>query len=343
VDLFCGAGGLTHGLMKAGIRVVAGIDIDVKAKYAFETNNTGTKFLSWDLSRRNSRSLESLYPEGGIRVLAGCAPCKPFSKLTNGISDHKDWDLLDYFGRFVNGLRPDIVTMENVPELAERGVEVFDRFKEILRKNGYHIDHKIVNCADYGVPQMRRRLVLLASRLGAISVPPGRYRGPRRWKTVRQTVGELRPLSSGQVDATDRLHVSPLLSETNLKRIKATPHDGGTQEDWPKHLVLKCHRKKSGKTYKSIYGRMWWDKPAPTMTTLCTGIGNGRFGHPKQNRSITLREAAMFQSFPKTYAFWPDDQKLNKDAVGRFIGNAVPPKLARSLGKTIVEHVKRYG
>ncbi len=340
VDLFCGAGGLTHGLMQAGIKVEAGIDIDRQAEFAYATNNPGARFLLWDLSRKNSRSVEKLFRPGKIRLLAGCAPCKPFSKLTNGIKNHSDWDLLDYFGRFVRGIVPDIVTMENVPELADRGEEVFLRFVGVLERLRYSIDWRVANCAEYGVPQSRRRLVLLGSRLGPIKIPDSPYPDPRQWRTVRQTIAQLRPLKIGESDPDDPLHGAPLLSPLNLRRLQATPHDGGTRKDWPDDLVLECHRKKSGERYFSIYGRMWWDRPAPTMTTLCTGIGNGRFGHPEQDRSITLREAALFQSFPREYAFWPRDQKLNRSAVSKLIGNAVPPKLAKALGEAVIRHVR---
>jgi len=339
VDLFCGAGGLTHGLLQAGIKVEAGIDFDPQMKYAFEKNNPGVEFLQWDVSRKNCRSINRLFDADKYRLLAGCAPCKPFSKLTNGVMSHDDWDLLDNFGRFVKGILPEVVTMENVPELADRGREVFDRFVRTLEKLSYHVDWQIVQCTEYGVPQSRRRLVLLASQLGEISVPDGRYPHPSQWKTVRKTIENLPVLEAGEEDPSDPMHVASSLSSMNLKRIRATQHDGGTRHDWPDELVLDCHRKKSGESYFSIYGRMWWDQPAPTMTTLCTGIGNGRFGHPEQDRSITLREAALLQSFPRSYEFWPFDERLNRKAVGRMIGNAVPPKLARELGHTIIDHV----
>jgi len=341
VDLFCGAGGLTHGLTKAGIKVEAGIDIDPQAEYAYVTNNPGVKFLLWDLSRKNCHSIKRLFRPGKLRLLAGCAPCKPFSKLTNGIKNHEDWDLLDNFGRFVSGILPDIVTMENVPELADRGKEVFQRFLGTLGKLKYHVDWRIVKCHEYGVPQSRRRLVLLASRVGEISIPDAPYPYRSQWRTVRQTIGGLPHLRSGEADSDDPLHVAPSLSLLNVRRLKATPRDGGTRHHWPAELVLNCHRKKSGERYHSIYGRMWWDKPAPTMTTLCTGIGNGRFGHPEQDRSITLREAALFQSFPLQYAFWPPDQKLNRSVVSRLVGNAVPPKLAKVLGEALLQHLAK--
>jgi DNA (cytosine-5)-methyltransferase 1 len=339
VDLFCGAGGLTYGLMQAGIRVEAGIDIDDQAEHAYRTNNPGAKFLCWDVAARYCPSISKLFRPGSIRLLAGCAPCQPFSKLTNGNGTHEDWNLLDNFGRFVRGLLPELVTMENVPELEERGSEVYLRFVGTLEECGYSVARKVVHCEHYGVPQARRRLVLLASRLGEISIPEGRYRFPSQWKTVRQVIGALRPLASGEEDPDDPLHAASLLSPTNLERIRATPHDGGTWKHWPEHLVLPCHRKSTGKTYSSIYGRMWWDKPGPTMTTLCTGLGNGRYGHPEQDRAISLREAALLQSFPPAYEFWPREQKLNRKAIGRMIGNAVPQRLAKGLGEALISHV----
>lgn len=339
VDLFCGAGGLTHGLLQAGIKVEAGIDIDEAAEYAFVTNNPDTRYYCWDVGRKTYASIEKLFAGDKIRLLAGCAPCQPFSKLTQAIDRHQSWDLLNNFGRFVARIQPELVTMENVPELAERGKDVFAHFVKTLQRLEYHVDWKIVKCEEYGVPQFRRRLVLLASRLGELQVPEGKFRSEAKWKTVRDTIGKLPKLKSGEEHSVDRLHVAAQLSDLNLKRIKATKPDGGNRHDWPDELVLDCHKKSSGQRYHSIYGRMWWDRPSPTMTTLCTGIGNGRFGHPEQDRSITLREAALLQSFPRSYEFWPSNVKLNRGAVSRMIGNAVPPKLAKAIGKAILDHV----
>lgn len=342
VDLFCGAGGLTHGLLQAGIRVEAGIDIDADSKHAYTNNNPGTEFLEWDVGRKKYISINKLFNPNSYRLLAGCAPCQPFSKLTQAIEKHGAWNLLDNFSRFIVGIKPELVTMENVPELAGRGSEVFERFVDRLEHNGYHVDWDIVRCEEYGIAQSRRRLVLLASLLGEIKIPEPTHPNPNQWKNVRETIGKLAPLESGGTDTSDRLHVAAQLSDMNLRRIKATKKDGGTRQSWPEELVLDCHKKKTGKSYYSIYGRMWWDKPSPTMTTLCTGIGNGRFGHPTQDRAITLREAALFQSFPKSYEFWPPSKKLNKGAISRMIGNAVPPKLAKVIGQAIIQHVREY-
>jgi DNA (cytosine-5)-methyltransferase 1 len=339
VDLFCGAGGMTHGLIQAGIRVEAGIDVDPRAEHAYRTNNPGAEFLQWDVSRKNCSSIAKLFRPGAVRLLAGCAPCQPFSKLTNGARRHEAWDLLDNFGRFVRGILPELVLMENVPELEERGGNVFQRFVKTLRRVGYRMDWRVISCEEYGVPQTRRRLVLLASMIGEVSVVSGRYRFPSQFKTVRQAIDALTPLASGEEDPRDPLHAAVRLTSVNLRRIRATPHDGGTWKKWPKALILPCHRRSTGRSYTSIYGRMWWDKPAPTMTTLCTGLGNGRFGHPEQDRAITLREAALLQSFPRPYEFWPPAEKPNRSAIGRMIGNAVPPRLAQALGKGLLSHL----
>lgn len=342
VDLFCGAGGLTHGLLRAGIRVDAGIDLDPAAAHAYGANNGSAKFVEWDLGRKNSRSVAKLFTKDKYRLLAGCAPCQPFSKLTNGIQRHRSWDLLDNFSRFVAGIRPEFVTMENVPELAARGHEVFGRFISTLERLDYFVDWRIVNCTEFGAPQSRKRLVLLASRLGQISVPAGTRTSSTRWRTVRQAIGKLPRLGPGDVDPRDPLHVAAELSPLNLKRLQATPRNGGTKDAWPTTIRLKCHERETGTRYHSIYGRMWWDKPAPTMTTLCNGIGNGRFGHPTQNRAISLREAALLQTFPRRYEFWPRDEKLRVKAVARLIGNAVPPSLAYALGRALMAHVREH-
>ncbi len=338
VDLFCGAGGLTSGLRSAGIDVTAGIDIDEQSRHAFEANNAPAEFLAWDVSETPSKSIEALFQDAGVRVLAGCAPCQPFSKYTNGKDGHAKWALLQHFAKYVDQIRPEIVTMENVPELASRGREVFKVFLSSLKNADYSVDWAIVDCADYGVPQHRKRLVLLASRLGEIKLPEG----SDQHLTVRETIGELPALESGGQDPHDPVHVAAKLSPTNLKRVRATPHDGGTRASWPEHLVPDCYKRATGDRYVSVYGRMWWEQPAPTMTTLCNGLGNGRFGHPEQDRAISLREAALIQSFPREYDFWPADEKLNRKAIARMIGNAVPPALGRALGKAIVEHVETW-
>jgi len=343
VDLFCGCGGMTHGLLASGIKVEVGIDIDADLEYAYKTNNPEAAFLRCDLTKMHSGSIAKMFRAGKYRLLAGCAPCQPFSNLTHNWKkyQHHNLNLLDHFGNFVADIRPELVAMENVPGLACRGKTIFERFIATLRKCEYHVDWRIINCQEYGVPQTRRRLVLLASRLGVIKIPEGRFRHPGQWRTVRQTIGHLHPLMAGEEDPSDPIHVASRLSPLTLARIRATRHDGGTRRDWPDELFLNCHGKKLGNQYLTSYGRMWWDRPAPTMTTKIS-ISEGRFGHPEQDRSITLREAALFQTFPILYQFWPPGQKLKHRAVSRMIGNAVPPTLAKEIGRTLMKHIEAF-
>jgi DNA (cytosine-5)-methyltransferase 1 len=182
-------------------------------------------------------------------------------------------------------------------------------------------------------------MVLLASRHGEITMIKPTLKKP---KTVRQAIGRLRSLRAGEAAPRDKLHVSSTLSEKNLKRIRAS-RPGGTWRDWPEHLIADCHRAESGRTYSGVYGRMEWDKPAPTMTTQCYGFGNGRFGHPEQDRAITLREAAIIQSFPRDYVFIPDGCEVSFKVLGRLIGNAVPVDLGRAIARSIISHLTAIG
>lgn len=335
VDLFCGAGGLTHGFVKEGIPVVAGIDLDPACAFPYEANNPG-KFIQTNIKQLTVDQLTQLFDDADLRVLAGCAPCQPFSTYAQRYElDGKDgkWGLLYEFARLAKGTRPDVITMENVPTVAKH--EVFQDFVDTLKRLGYNVWFDVVNSSQYGVPQTRRRMVLLASRHGEITMIKPTLEKP---KTVRQAIGHLRALSAGEAAPRDKLHVSSTLSEKNLKRIKVSK-PGGTWRDWPEHLVADCHRAESGRTYPGVYGRMEWDKPAPTMTTQCYGFGNGRFGHPEQDRAITLREAAIIQSFPRDYAFVPDDGEVSFKVLGRLIGNAVPVDLGRAIARSINEHL----
>ena len=335
VDLFCGAGGLTHGLELEGISVTAGIDLDPACRHPYEANNIG-RFIQCDISKVRPKDLRAPFGDSDLRILAGCAPCQPFSTYAQRYELNQEdgkWGLLYQFGRLVKGTRPDIVTMENVPTVARHAV--FHDFIRTLERLGYHVWHDVVDSSAYGVPQVRRRMVLLASIHGDIEMIEPTRKKPR---TVRQAISRLRPLSAGEASPRDRLHVTATLSETNLRRIKVSK-PGGSWRDWPEHLVAKCHRADSGRSYPSVYGRMEWDKPAPTVTTQCYGFGSGRFGHPEQNRAISLREAAILQSFPRTYSFAPEDVVVNFKVLGRLIGNAVPVDLARAIGRSINLHL----
>ena len=336
VDLFCGAGGLSFGMQKADITICGGIDIDPACKHPFE-ENVKADFYGCDVSDLMTDFVASLFTEGHARVLAGCAPCQPFSTYTRGGSARKrQWQLLDKFGELARDLQPEIVTMENVPHLARHSV--FDDFQSILEDGGYRYNYYNVRCADYGVPQTRVRLVLLASKLGEIELaPPTHVDG--QFVTVRDAIQGLDGIEAGGASDSDPMHKSSKLSQMNLDRIRnSTP--GGTWRDWDDSLRAACHSRESGRTYPSVYGRMEWDRPAPTITTQFHGFGNGRFGHPAQDRAISLREGALLQTFPKDYSFVPDGDPVCIASVARLIGNAVPVSLGEGIGRSIVAHLQ---
>jgi DNA (cytosine-5)-methyltransferase 1 len=337
VDLFCGAGGLTRGLEAAGIEVRLGVDIDPACEYPYTANNDAS-FLLKSVENVSRSDFTDVFDGTGITLLAGCAPCQPFSTYSQGKSGPSDkrWNLLTHFARLVKEVQPDIVTMENVPLLAKQAV--FSSFISGLEEDGFHVSHKVVDCADYGVPQHRQRLVLLASKLGPIDIVGPTVKA-ERYGTVREAIEGLPPLKAGDLCLDDPLHQSSELSPLNLKRIRASK-PGGTWRDWERHLVAACHKKKSGKTYPSVYGRMPWDEPSPTMTTQFFGFGNGRFGHPEQNRAISLREGAILQSFPRDYDFVAKGEPVYIKTIGRLIGNAVPVNLGKAIGKSVLRHVR---
>ena len=340
VDLFCGAGGLTYGLQQAGIEVVEGVDIDQACKFPYETN-TNARFIHKDAEQYEPIDFERALADADFRVLVGCAPCQPFSTYAQGSrgAHPNKWALLERFQTLIKQAHPDIVSMENVAPLAQ--TSKFENFTSRIRRMGYKVDFRIVDCRHYGAPQTRKRLVFLASKLGIVELIPKTNLSADTWTPVKDVIGQLRPLSAGAVDPHDRLHRACSLSPMNLKRIRASK-PGGTWRDWPREMRAQCHVRNSGKTYSSVYGRMELDKPAPTMTGQCFGFGNGRFGHPEQDRAISLREAALLQTFPEDYAFFDPGTKLNIKSVGRMIGNAAPPILGKIIGRSIIEHLVRH-
>lgn len=342
LDLFCGIGGLTHGVKEAGINVIAGIDIDSTCAYAYTENNK-IPFIEKSIEDVTTEEINRLFSKDAIKVLMGCAPCQPFSRYSyrynkNGYKDKK-WKLLYEFQRLIVETKPDIVSMENVPRLSKE--KVFDDFVSKLNELGYFVHWDIVNCAQYGTPQNRFRLVLLASMHGVISLIEPIYE-ENRFLTVKDAIAHLEPIENGETSKKDPMHRASRLSEVNLQRIKQSK-PGGNWTDWDKTLLLECHKKKTGKTYKSVYGRIEWEKPSPTITTQFYGYGNGRFGHPEQNRALSLREGAILQSFPMDYKFFNDENKLTNRLIGTHIGNAVPVKLGIAIGKSILRHVNDFG
>ena len=342
IDLFCGVGGLTQGLGRAGIDVVMGVDLDPACRYAFEANNAAT-FVNADVMQLRTEDLAVAFAAKDVSLLAGCAPCQPFSTYSRsakrgrrgGPRGHgsSDWALLRRFGELISDLKPDLVTMENVPPLRDQ--RVFREFLDGL--GGYHVDYAVVDGQMVGLPQTRKRLVLVGSTIGPIALPAP-HGIPN---TARATIGSLPSLKAGGVDPCDALHTASRLSALNLERIRAS-NPGGTWRDWPERLRARCHTRASGATYPSVYGRMTWDAPSPTITTQCFGYGNGRFGHPEADRAISLREAAMLQGFPRDYRFLRPRERASFATMGRLIGNAVPVPLGEYIGRALVEHVSKH-
>lgn len=349
VDMFCGVGGLTHGFVKAGFNVVAGYDIDKSCKYAFEENNKGAKYITKDIKDVTGEELNSFF-DSKKRILVGCAPCQPFSLYTNKnkISKKIDdenvegkWALLYSFARLIQETDAQIVSMENVPQLAKFNEgKILNDFISVLESMNYTVEWSVVNAQDYGVPQRRKRLILLASKLGKISLIPPTH-NKTNYVTVRKAIGTLPKIEDGVYDKKDSLHYARKLGDLNKRRIQAT-REGGFWREWPEDLKLACHKKEGGASFRSVYGRMSWDDVAPTMTTYCIGLGNGRFGHPEQDRAISMREAALFQSFPINYNFQNPANPLSTATIARHIGNAVPVKLGEVIAESIKIHLKEY-
>ena len=327
VDLFCGIGGLTYGLARSGIRVRAGFDNDESCRYAYEENNLGSQFVTADIRDVGSEHIEPYFARAAISVLMGCAPCQPFSAHNRKLRKEADCSLVYEFARLVQETRPDFITMENVPGLAKH--QAFAHLLRTLDRFGYEHDTVVVRCSDYGVPQKRQRLVLLASNHGEIRVPKRNAASG----TVREFIHGLPGIGDGEAHPDDPAHITMPLSDLNKKRIRQS-RPGGTWRDWEDGLLSACHR---NSYYPAPYGRMRWDDVAPTITTQFCYYSTGRYGHPEQDRAISVREGALLQTFPIDYKLSEHGHPVIVRQVARQIGNAVPVKLAEAIGKAIVE------
>jgi DNA (cytosine-5)-methyltransferase 1 len=343
VDLFCGVGGLTHGFEKEGFHVAAGIDFDKSCRHAFESNNKA-KFLHSDIGQMSASEIEVLFPKGAKKILIGCAPCQPYSIMNrrnggvvNQANDQR-WKLLQAFAQLIVKIKPEIISMENVPLLKGfNGGQVFNDFVGTLKNAGYFVSSEVHDAKNFGVPQRRKRLVLLGSLHGPIQMmSPTHIDNP---VTVRQAVGTLPVIAAGEISSADPLHRARSLTDVSLNRIKVTP-EGGGWKDWDQGLVANCHKREGGKAYGSAYGRMSWNDVAPTMTTCCIGYNNGRFGHPDQDRAISLREASILQSFPPTYDFIDPLVPFSSGRIARQVGNAVPVLLGKAIAKSVAQHLE---
>lgn len=343
LDLFCGAGGLTRGFLDAGIDVIGGFDIEPAAQQAYEENNirpNGEKvkyFLQsvTDLKRKQVLQLVGTKAQrkkdGKKFLLAGCAPCQPFSMKNNKRGDKKDHrrTLIVYFADLIRQTNPDFVFMENVTGLEKFEPENFKYFTDTLDSKGYSWDKKVVNALDYGVPQNRKRFVLVASKVKDVNVPKGEYGHINKpYKTVGDVIKHLEPIEAGESHRSIPNHKASNLQMINRERLQYK-----NRLEWPEHLWLECHKKSTG--YTDSYGKMDWSSPAPTLTTKFFSVSNGRYGHPDQVRAISLREGALLQTFPENYKFF----ETSIQQVARQIGNAVPPKMAEAFGKYFLRSI----
>jgi DNA (cytosine-5)-methyltransferase 1 len=336
VDLFCGAGGLTRGLLDAGIKVVKGYDFDTKVSETYEKNNGNSKFFQMDIIKLEKDDLvKGIDQKNNFFLLAGCAPCQPFSLINqNEISGDERKNLVLKFAELIKESLPDFVLMENVPGLVNgRGKRIFQRFLDVLKEEGYFYDFRILNTMNYGVPQRRKRLVLIASKHSEVKIPASTHgisKDKFPFVTLESVLKKYPPLRAGERNQSIPNHESRSVSELNLRRLKLIKKNGGSRKDLPKKFVLKCHAKHVG--HGDVYGRMSLDKVSPTLTCKCTSISNGRFGHPTQNRAISVREAAAIQTFPEDYVFYG-----NMGENTSWVGNAVPVKFSRMLGEYFIK------
>ena len=329
IDLFCGIGGLTHGLEMSGIEVRAGFDIDPSCGFAYRANNQKSEFIAVDVRSLNFHDLAPYYKDADITVMVGCAPCQPFSALTRKTNPslNDNCSLVREFVRLIGEGTPDLISMENVPGLVKH--DAFKEMLSVLDSLGYQYVYGVLSCADYGVPQTRKRLVLVASRIGTIALPSP----VERRTNIAEFIQCLPPLEDGETSQDDPAHTTLPLSSQNRQRIRQSK-PGGTWQDWDQSYINKCHQKAY---YPAPYGRMHWDSMAPTITTQFCYYSTGRFGHPTQNRTISVREAALLQTFPVGYQLLESDKKVTIWKIARHIGNAVPVKLAEAIGKSIME------
>lgn len=341
VDFFCSGGGMSYGMQEAGIKVLAGIDFDQTCEETYIANIKGAKFIHADVFELAEKKLErllSLKKSDDNLILIGCSPCQFWSIInTDRNKSEKSKDLLKEFRRFVEYFKPGYVVVENVPGVFRRKVESgLEDFIEWLNYNGYKVHFKIHEVSEYGVPQKRKRFTLIANRVTKLELEP--VKSNTKPRTVRDVLGVdngFEKVTAGHKDNSPFMHTVAGLKEINIKRLSMTKKNGGTRLAYVDNLELvpECH-KNDKENFKDTYGRMWWDRPSPTITTKFFSVSNGRFAHPEENRAISLREGAVLQSFPKKYIF--KTTSIAKTA--RMIGNAVPPKYATAIGKAIIKN-----
>lgn len=333
IDLFSGCGGLSEGMRTAGFHVLSAIDSDNAASECYTLNHPDTVLIKQDIRKVSSSRIKELLKGSNIHLLAGCPPCQGFSSVRrlnkkNAVDDDRNLLIKDYL-RFVKKLKPLTFMMENVPGLMD--YSLFKEMIDALKRLQYHVDFKVVDVAQYGVPQRRRRLVLLGSRLGSIKIADPQ----KKKRTVRDAIGNLESISK----TTDPLHkIVVTHSKRVMELIRKIPRNGGSRKDLPNEFQLACH-KKPNVGFNDIYGRLRWDDYSSTITGGCLNPSKGRFLHPVEDRVITPREAALLQTFPKNYKF---PINMPKAKLALMIGNALPPEFSRIQAAHILNHIKQY-
>lgn len=336
-DFYSGCGGTSAGLRAAGMEIAFGLDCEPEASATYRRNFPEAAFIERDiLDVAPSEVADLIGRETGRLLVSACAPCQPYSSFVEPGRRDRRKTLLLRLVPFIELLDPDFVFIENVPGMksAQAPAGTFARFCKALRAAGYHVSYAVVDCQRYGVPQRRRRLVILASKLGAIAVPKfthGREPDLKPLSTVWDWIGDLPPVAPGEQHRDVPNHLVSAVTELNLRRLRATPPGGG-RADWPPELQLACHKEHDG--HSDVYGRMHADRQAPVLTTKCTSISNGRFGHPFADRPISVREAACLQTFPRDFVF-----EGGIKSTTRQVGNAVPVLLAQAMGDAFGRHL----
>jgi DNA (cytosine-5)-methyltransferase 1 len=338
-DFFSGCGGTSQGFKQAGMEIAFGIDLNKDAGETFKSNFSDSIFMNMDIRDLSISKIRDIVktknPQKDYILFSGCAPCQPFSSQNkNKADDDPRIDMLGEFSRFVKGILPDFVFVENVPGIQKvsKKSRPFLDFIDTLNELGYFYEHKVLPALWFGVPQRRERLVLVASKHKIIQLPKATHDGQvNPYTTVKDWIYDLPEIEAGCTHPEIADHETAKLTPLNIERIKVTP-EGGGRESWPEQLLLKCHKNHTGHT--DVYGRLSWDKPASSLTTKCISYSNGRFGHPEQNRALSVREAACLQTFPRDYKFYGALQSK-----ARQIGNAVPPLMAEIIGREIIKFI----
>lgn len=340
VDLFCGSGAVSAALRQNDFKVVAAVDNDEIACRTYRRNHPGVDLVEGDIRAIEPSEHPSFSQLGSIDLLIVCAPCQPFSSQNRNRGEHDTRaSLLLESIKFASALKPACILFENVPGLASPGnLAMFSELKIGLAKEGYTLSKpRRIDAAALGVPQRRVRCVMVATPMASGAEAFGESELVGVPVTVREAIGSLPPLASGESDPLDPMHSARTHSELVLRRLQHIPVDGGSRCSLPEDLELDCHRGRAS-SFSDVYGRMAWDAVAPTLTTGCTDLTRGRFVHPTQDRAITLREAALLQTFPPDYTF-----EGNKSDIARQIGNAVPVRMVEALLPTLRSIISQRG